>query len=239
MTVSPIPAGPGPQVVILTGVSGSGKTTALRALEDAGFYCVDNLPIVFLDKLLELSGHTAGEISRIALVVDAREPRFLADAPRAIQEVRRKGNDVRVLFFDASDDSLVRRYSPLAASGILAVGAAFLGYLLWSVQKLRRRPPVIAQARDEREERLRSRRRRAGPDSTIQAQEATDMEGPPLAREHRRGTGFSELPALLPGVHGMPPSGTARAPVPDSRGISSWRRRAVQTKESPSSFSMS
>ncbi|HEY6003152.1 MAG TPA: RNase adapter RapZ [Anaeromyxobacter sp.] len=111
MTVSPIPAGPGPQVVILTGVSGSGKTTALRALEDAGFYCVDNLPIVFLDKLLELSGHTAGEISRIALVVDAREPRFLADAPRAIQEVRRKGNDVRVLFFDASDESLVRRYS--------------------------------------------------------------------------------------------------------------------------------
>jgi UPF0042 nucleotide-binding protein len=112
MTVPPIPADPsGPQVVILTGVSGSGKTTALRALEDAGFYCVDNLPIVFLEKLLELSGHTAGEISRIALVVDAREPRFLADAPRAIEEVRRKGNDVRVLFFDASDDSLVRRYS--------------------------------------------------------------------------------------------------------------------------------
>jgi UPF0042 nucleotide-binding protein len=112
MTVPRIPSGPsGPQVVILTGVSGSGKTTALRALEDAGFYCVDNLPIVFLEKLLELSGHTAGEISRIALVVDAREPRFLADAPQAIEEVRRKGADVQVLFFDASDDSLVRRYS--------------------------------------------------------------------------------------------------------------------------------
>jgi RNase adapter protein RapZ len=112
MTVPRIPSGPaGPQVVILTGVSGSGKTTALRALEDAGFYCVDNLPVVFLEKLLELSGHTAGEISRIALVVDAREPRFLADAPQAIEEVRRKGADVQVLFFDASDDSLVRRYS--------------------------------------------------------------------------------------------------------------------------------
>jgi UPF0042 nucleotide-binding protein len=113
----------GPQVVILTGVSGSGKSTALRALEDAGFYCVDNLPIVFLEKLLELSGHTAGEVSRIALGVDAREGRFLAEAPRIIDEVRQKGSDVQVVFLDASDDALVRRYSetrrrhPLAGEG--------------------------------------------------------------------------------------------------------------------------
>jgi UPF0042 nucleotide-binding protein len=118
----------GPQVVILTGVSGSGKSTALRALEDAGFYCVDNLPILFLEKLLELSGHTAGEVSRIALVVDAREGRFLSDAPRVIQEVRQKGSDVQVLFLDASDDSLVRRYSetrrrhPLAGEGSVPDG---------------------------------------------------------------------------------------------------------------------
>jgi RNase adapter protein RapZ len=121
----------GPQVVILTGVSGSGKTTALRALEDAGFYCVDNLPILFLEKLLELSGHTAGEVSRIALVVDAREGRFLADAPRIIQQIRQEGADVEVLFLDASDESLVRRYSetrrrhPLAGeSGTVLDGIA-------------------------------------------------------------------------------------------------------------------
>jgi UPF0042 nucleotide-binding protein len=117
------PVSPGPQVVILSGVSGSGKSTALRALEDAGFYCIDNLPIVFLEKLLELSGHTAGEVSRIALGVDAREGRFLADAPRVIQEVRQKGTEVQVLFLEASDDTLVRRYSetrrrhPLAGEG--------------------------------------------------------------------------------------------------------------------------
>ena len=99
------------QVVILTGISGSGKTTALRALEDAGFYCVDNLPIVFLEKLLELSGHTAGEVTRIALVVDAREGRFLAEAPRIIEELRSKGARVEVLFLDAADEALLRRYS--------------------------------------------------------------------------------------------------------------------------------
>ncbi len=102
---------PQTQVVILTGVSGSGKTTALRALEDGGFYCVDNFPIVFLEKLLELSGHTAGEVSRIALVVDARDTRFLADAPRVVEELRRKGAAVSVLFFDSSDEALIRRYS--------------------------------------------------------------------------------------------------------------------------------
>ena len=128
--MSAAPPATGPKVAILTGVSGSGKTTALRALEDVGFYCVDNLPVVFLDKLLELSGHTAGEVSRIALVVDAREGRFLSEAPRLIQEVRQKGADVEVIFLDASDESLVRRYSetrrrhPMAGEGGVQDGIA-------------------------------------------------------------------------------------------------------------------
>ncbi len=123
-------AAQGIQVVILTGVSGSGKSTALRALEDAGFYCVDNLPIIIVEKLLELSGHTAGEVSRIALGVDAREGRFLAEAPRVIQELREKGADVEVLFLDSSDETLIRRYSetrrrhPLAGEGTVADGIA-------------------------------------------------------------------------------------------------------------------
>jgi UPF0042 nucleotide-binding protein len=114
---------PEPRVVILTGVSGSGKSTALRALEDAGFYCVDNLPIVFLEKLLELSAHTAGEVTRIALVVDAREGRFLHEAPRVIEEVRRAGARVEVVFLDASDESLLRRYSETRRRHPLAGGS--------------------------------------------------------------------------------------------------------------------
>jgi UPF0042 nucleotide-binding protein len=112
-----------PQVAILTGLSGSGKSTALRALEDAGFYCIDNLPVVLLEKLIDLSCHTAGEVSRIAAVVDAREGRFLGDAQRVIRELKDSGVEVEVVFFDAADEVLVRRYSetrrrhPLAGEG--------------------------------------------------------------------------------------------------------------------------
>ncbi len=112
-----------PRVVILTGVSGSGKSTALRALEDAGWYCVDNLPVVLLEKLVELTRQAGGQASRLAMVVDARDERFLPEAPRVIEEVRRQGIRVDVLFLDASDESLLRRYSetrrrhPLAGEG--------------------------------------------------------------------------------------------------------------------------
>jgi UPF0042 nucleotide-binding protein len=107
----PTPTVAAARLVIITGVSGSGKSTALRALEDAGFYCVDNLPIVLLEKLLELSGHTDGKVTSIAAVVDARDVRFLSEAPRIIGELRELGVDLTVLFLDATDESLVRRYS--------------------------------------------------------------------------------------------------------------------------------
>lgn len=122
MSAAPAPGGD-TRVVILTGVSGSGKSTALRALEDAGWYCVDNLPVVLLDKLVELSQQAGGQVPRLALVVDARDVRFLPEAPRSIEEVRRLGTRVDVLFLDASDESLVRRYSetrrrhPMAGEG--------------------------------------------------------------------------------------------------------------------------
>lgn len=113
-------------IVIITGMSGSGKSTAIRALEDAGFFCIDNLPVLLLPKLTELAG--GGDIDRMALVVDVREGIFLKEAPRVLDEVRRAGHQVEVLFLDASDDSLIRRFSetrrrhPLAPTGSVAEG---------------------------------------------------------------------------------------------------------------------
>ncbi|MBN8464973.1 RNase adapter RapZ [Corallococcus exiguus] len=117
---------PAKQIIVITGMSGSGKSTAIRALEDAGFFCIDNLPVLLLPKLTELAG--GGNIERMALVIDAREGVFLKDAPRVLSDVRRAGHQVDVLFLDASDDSLMRRFSetrrrhPLAPEGTVAEG---------------------------------------------------------------------------------------------------------------------
>lgn len=116
----------GKHIVIITGMSGSGKSTAIRALEDAGFFCIDNLPVLLLPKLTELAG--GGDIDRMALVVDVREGVFLKETPRVLDEVRRAGHQVEVLFLDAGDDSLIRRFSetrrrhPLAPTGSVAEG---------------------------------------------------------------------------------------------------------------------
>ncbi|MBI4820256.1 MAG: RNase adapter RapZ [Deltaproteobacteria bacterium] len=92
-------------------MSGSGKTTAIRALEDAGFYAIDNLPVVLLDKVVNLSGGGMGEIHKLAVVVDARVGASVAKLPEAVASARAHGHDVLVLFLDAQDAALERRYS--------------------------------------------------------------------------------------------------------------------------------
>ncbi len=116
------------RLVVVTGLSGSGKTSALKALEDLGFFCVDNLPAVLLPKFLELSVLAGGEIQKVAVGMDLREPHFLEDYRDAFAQVERLGIRTEVLFLEASDEILVRRFSetrrrhPLAGEGPLVQG---------------------------------------------------------------------------------------------------------------------
>jgi UPF0042 nucleotide-binding protein len=124
-----LPADGRRRIVVLTGVSGSGKSTAVRALEDAGYFCIDNLPVVLLPQLTGL-GELAQPDTRLALVVDAREGDMLRKAPGILGRLRDEGHHVELVFLDASDESLVRRYSetrrrhPLASDESVPAGIA-------------------------------------------------------------------------------------------------------------------
>lgn len=98
------------RIIIVTGVSGAGKSTALRALEDAGYFCVDNLPLPLMNRFVELLSE-AGETEQAAVGVDAREGEFLSSSREVFQALRKEGHQLEVLFLDAEDDVLVRRFS--------------------------------------------------------------------------------------------------------------------------------
>ena len=129
------------RIVILTGVSGSGKSTAVRALEDAGYFCIDNLPVVLLPQLTGL-GELAQPETRLGLVVDAREGEMLRKTPGILARLRAEGHHVEVVFLDASDESLVRRYSetrrrhPLASDESVPTGIARERELLGDLRDL-------------------------------------------------------------------------------------------------------
>jgi len=129
------------RVVIITGLSGSGKSTAIRALEDRGFFCIDNLPVVLLPKLMELFPSKPDEIEQVALVVDAREARFLTGAREAIDRVRADGGRIQILFLECADAALQRRYSetrrrhPLSPAGSVEEGIARERLLLASLRE--------------------------------------------------------------------------------------------------------
>jgi UPF0042 nucleotide-binding protein len=131
------------RIVVVTGLSGAGKSTATKALEDLGFFCIDNLPVMLLPKLLELVSHgTSDEVQRLAIVVDAREGRFLDSTPAALEEVRREGHQLEVVFFDCADDALMRRFSetrrrhPLSPEGSVQEGIALERGMLTQLRAL-------------------------------------------------------------------------------------------------------
>ncbi|HET6277598.1 MAG TPA: RNase adapter RapZ [Candidatus Polarisedimenticolia bacterium] len=117
------------EIVVITGLSGSGKTLALRAFEDLGYFCVDNLPVPLIPVFTDLCVKSRKDISRAALVVDVREGKYLQDFPRMYDKLRRKGGPlVRLIFFESDDATLMQRFSetrrphPLAEGGSLESG---------------------------------------------------------------------------------------------------------------------
>ncbi|NTU60378.1 MAG: RNase adapter RapZ [Deltaproteobacteria bacterium] len=99
------------RLVIVTGLSGSGRTSALKVLEDLGFFCVDNLPVVLLPKFLELGVLAGHELQKVALGMDVRERTFLEQCREKLEEIQRMGVKAEVLYLEAADDVLVRRFS--------------------------------------------------------------------------------------------------------------------------------
>ena len=116
------------QLVVVTGLSGSGKSTAIHVLEDLGFYCIDNLPVALIPRVVELWESSQEEVRRVALGVDVRERHFLEEVPSVFADLRARGVALEVIYLEASDDVLLRRFSetrrphPAADGGGLADG---------------------------------------------------------------------------------------------------------------------
>jgi UPF0042 nucleotide-binding protein len=111
------------RLIIVTGVSGSGRASAMRVLEDLGFYCVDNMPVALAGSVMRLATRRDRRLAGVALGIDARERLFFPQWPRVFNDLERAGFRPEVLFLDAADEVLVRRYSesrrphPMAESG--------------------------------------------------------------------------------------------------------------------------
>jgi UPF0042 nucleotide-binding protein len=105
-------AADGSRFVVLTGLSGAGKSQAIRALEDLGYFCVDNLPSLLIPTLAELALRAGGDLQKVAIVVDVREGAFLSKFPRVLRTLRgMRGLDPTVIFLESSDAALMRRFS--------------------------------------------------------------------------------------------------------------------------------
>jgi UPF0042 nucleotide-binding protein len=130
--------------LIITGLSGSGKSVASRFLEDLGFFCVDNLPAKLIPSFVDLRRRKGDVLDRVALVMDMRGPGFLSDFPREWESIRRIPG-ARLLFFDASDETIVHRFSESRRPHPLIRGRSVLD----AVRQERRRLAPIKDLADE------------------------------------------------------------------------------------------
>jgi len=99
------------RIIVISGMSGSGKSTAVRALEDEGYYCIDNLPVRLFKRFVDLIGKSGETFKGIVLVADIRGREFFKGYESAFQKIRSAGHSVEIFFFDALDEVLIRRFS--------------------------------------------------------------------------------------------------------------------------------
>lgn len=118
------------RIVIVTGMSGGGKTQACRYLEDLGYFCVDNLPPVFIPKFVELCSHGGSHVKKVVFVVDTRSREFFDDLLQVLEDMDKSDQAYEMLFMDATDDAIIRRYKetrrrhPMAPSSRISDGVA-------------------------------------------------------------------------------------------------------------------
>lgn len=126
--------------VIVTGMSGAGKTSVLKFLEDINFFCVDNLPPALLPKFAELCYEQEGEIERVALGIDIRGGKLFNDLFEVLSSLQEKGYEYEILYLDASDEVLIKRYKetrrshPLSRNGSIQEGIRKEREMLWDVK---------------------------------------------------------------------------------------------------------
>lgn len=119
-----------PTIAIITGLSGAGRTTASKVFEDIGYFVIDNMPLSLLDSVVELATGPGADVARIALVIDVRGRQFFGDMRQSIRSLEERGLSVRVLYLEASTQSLVQRYEagrrvhPLAGEDRVIEGIA-------------------------------------------------------------------------------------------------------------------
>lgn len=116
-------------LVVLTGLSGSGKSTVLKTFEDLGFYCIDNLPIGLIPMFADLPLGGEGDVTRAAVLVDAREGEQIAQLPKIVRLMRRDGVRAELVFIEASEEALLRRFSETRRPHPLAQGTSVRGGL--------------------------------------------------------------------------------------------------------------
>lgn len=127
--------------VIVTGMSGGGKRTAQKMLEDAGFYCVDNLPVSLIEKFVELIAMPNSEITKVALGLDVRADQSFEDATRILEQLKEKGYQFEILFMDANESALIKRYKesrrvhPLSEDGRIEEGVRRERRILQNIRK--------------------------------------------------------------------------------------------------------